>query len=169
MPKATAGKVAVLAMKPFGGGRILQIGPCLRFLRSYPNLIPCVGVDSVAQMTENIDLWDKATTGADTYNDTDMRILEDQRRLLGDRFCRMCGYCLPCPEEIPIPTVNFLKVFSMQMPRDQVVTDCHSSAVGKALGCTDCRQCVERCPYDLEIPDLLKENIEFYREFISAE
>ena len=36
---------------------------------------------------------------------------------MGARFCRGCGYYLRCPEDIPIPTVKFLKVFSMQMPK----------------------------------------------------
>ncbi len=84
---------------------------------------------------------------------------------MGARFCRGCGYCLPCPEDIPIPTVTFLKVFSMQMPRDQVITEEHDRAVELAKGCSECRQCVERCPYDLEIPDMLKENIRFYESF----
>jgi uncharacterized protein len=161
MPKAIVGQVAVMAMKPFGGGRILQIGPCLRFLRTYPDLIPCVGVDSVTQMAENIAIWEHPHT----LDDSDCRILEEQKQLLGDRFCRLCGYCLPCPEDIPIPTVNFLKVHSMQMPVDRVVTESHSDAVDKARSCTECRQCVDRCPYDLDIPSLLKENSAFYHEF----
>ena len=36
---------------------------------------------------------------------------------MGARFCRGCGYYLRCPEDIPIPTVKFLKVFSIQMPK----------------------------------------------------
>jgi len=38
-------------------------------------------------------------------------------------------------------------------------------AVELARGCSECRQCVERCPYDWEIPDMLKENIRFYESF----
>ncbi len=164
MREAIGKDVAVLAMKPFGGGRIDAVAPSLRFLKTYPDLIPCIGVDSVEQMAENIAIWE----GPDVYGPSDESVLADRRRLLGDRFCRLCGYCLPCPEEIPIPTVNFLKVFSMQMPRDRVVTAAHTEAVEKAELCTACRQCVQRCPYDLEIPDMLKENAAFYHEFMSS-
>jgi len=41
----------------------------------------------------------------------------------------------------------------------------HDRAVELAKRCSECRQCVERCPYDLEIPDMLKENIRFYESF----
>jgi predicted aldo/keto reductase-like oxidoreductase len=83
-------------------------------------------------------------------------------------LCRGCGCCLPCPKEIPIPTVSFLKVYSMQMPREEVVTEEHARAVELARGCTECRQCVERCPYDLAIPEMLKENVGFYERFSSG-
>ena len=161
MARARRKNVAVIAMKPFGGGRMQSIGPSIRFLKNYQDLIPCIGIEKVSEMRENIRLWQD--TG--DFSDTDRKILEDEKTLLGDKFCRLCGYCLPCPEGIPIPTVNFLKVFSKQMPRDRVVTPEHKDAAEKAANCTECRQCVERCPYDLEIPDMLRDNIEFYRDF----
>ena len=161
MAKARRQNVGVIAMKPFGGGRIQSTGPSIRFLKSRKDVIPCIGIEKVSEMEENIRIWQD--TG--DFSDADRKILEEEKALLGDKFCRMCGYCLPCPESIPIPTVNFLKVFSKQMPRDRVVTPEHKDAVEKAANCTECRQCVEKCPYDLEIPDMLRDNIEFYRDF----
>ena len=31
--------------------------------------------------------------------------------------------------------------------------------------CEDCGECIEKCPYDLPIPDLLKENLALYNDF----
>jgi predicted aldo/keto reductase-like oxidoreductase len=31
----------------------------------------------------------------------------------------------------------------------------------------ECGQCVERCPYALPIPEMLKENVNIFREFLS--
>jgi predicted aldo/keto reductase-like oxidoreductase len=35
--------------------------------------------------------------------------------------------------------------------------------------CTECRQCVSRCPYELDIPELLKKNYEDYKKILSGE
>jgi predicted aldo/keto reductase-like oxidoreductase len=153
--------VAVLAMKPFGGGRIADAPLCLRFLKGYPELLPCVGIERSREMAENLSVWESNESLAEQDRAEMGRLTE----LMGNRFCRGCRYCLPCPEEIPIPTVTFLNVFSMQMPKDQVITEEHSRAVELAKECSECRQCVERCPYGLEIPDMLKENIQFYASF----
>lgn len=161
MNKARKRGVAVIAMKPLGGGRIQSAGPSVRFLKTYGDLLPCIGIEKAGEMEENIHHWQDSRE----FSKDDRAILEAEKALLGDKFCRLCSYCLPCPEDIPIPTVNFLKVFSKQMPRDRVITEEHTDAVTKAADCTECRQCVERCPYDLEIPDMLRENIEFYNQF----
>lgn len=161
MKKARERDVAVIAMKPFGGGRIPDAGVCLRFLRQYPDVMPCIGIEKTDEMRRNIAIWE---TG-ETLRAEDRKKITVYEHQLGTQFCRGCGYCLPCPQEIPISTVAFLKIFAKQMPRDQVVTESHTRAVERTAGCTECRQCVERCPYDLDIPSMLKDNCNFYERF----
>ena len=31
--------------------------------------------------------------------------------------------------------------------------------------CTECNHCKDNCPYELDTPSLLKENLEYYRKF----
>ncbi len=159
--KAQQKNVGLLAMKPLGGGRMRNARACLNFLKPYSGLIPCVGIEKKEEMAENIRIWESE----EGLNPEDRRVLEEYKTLLGDRFCRMCGYCLPCPESIPITTVNFIKVFSYQMPRERVVTEKNSHAVELAKSCTACNLCRERCPYNLDIPAMLKDNIAFYEDF----
>jgi uncharacterized protein len=33
--------------------------------------------------------------------------------------------------------------------------------------CADCGECVEKCPYHLPVPDMLKENAETFKQFMA--
>jgi predicted aldo/keto reductase-like oxidoreductase len=39
----------------------------------------------------------------------------------------------------------------------------------KARDCIECRECMERCPYGLEIPELLQEQIALYDGYVAAQ
>jgi predicted aldo/keto reductase-like oxidoreductase len=47
------------------------------------------------------------------------------------------------------------------MPLDRA-RDFAGAAIDKARTCLECRECVKRCPYDLDIPSLLKEKIAYW-------
>lgn len=162
--KAREKGVGLVAMKPFGGGRMNNAALCLKFLKQYEELFPCIGIEKPEEMSENIAVWD----GPAGLTENERREIENIRELLGDKFCRGCGYCLPCPQGIEINTITFLNIFAKQMPREKVVTAEHNRAVEVAENCTDCRECVERCPYDLEIPEMIRQNIDFYRKFSTS-
>lgn len=153
--------VAVIAMKPFGGGRIVNARVCLKFLKNYHNLIPCIGIEKISEMSENIKIWEEK----DPLSDEDRNEMARIRMLLGEKYCRGCGYCMPCPEGIQIPSVTFLKVFAKQMPRDKVVNPENFKIVEKAETCSKCGKCIQKCPFDLDIPNMIEENIQFYEEF----
>ena len=36
----------------------------------------------------------------------------------------------------------------------------------KAEACIECGECVEKCPYELPIPDLIRENVALYRDYV---
>jgi predicted aldo/keto reductase-like oxidoreductase len=157
MSRARAQGVALLAMKPLGGGRIDNPELCLKFLKTYPDLIPCIGIEQLAEMEQNIRVWeDNAPLTAEDFIEMD-RI----REMLGDRFCRGCNYCQPCPEGVPISTVAFAGIFAKQFTPDKVV-EILSEPVEQARGCVECRECVDRCPYDLDIPEMIKDNIALF-------
>jgi predicted aldo/keto reductase-like oxidoreductase len=157
LTEAQARGVAVVAMKPFGGGRISNASLCLRFLKTYPGLLPCPGIEHASEMAENIRVWEEGAP----LTDGDVTEMERIRELLGDRFCRGCGYCQPCPEGVPISTVAFAGIFSKQFTRDRVI-EVLAEPVEQARACVECRECVEKCPYDLNIPQMIRENIAFF-------
>ena len=91
---------------------------------------------------------------------------EDRAELAGD-FCRGCGYCLPCPQEIDIPTCARMKLLLGRSPVAGNITPKAQAEMAKIDSCLHCNQCASRCPYGLDTPKLLEENLAFYREFMT--
>ncbi|MCD6121994.1 MAG: 4Fe-4S dicluster domain-containing protein [Spirochaetales bacterium] len=68
--------------------------------------------------------------------------------------CTQCGVCMPCPEGIDIPLyyryLTYIKEYkTYEYP--SLTWQAYAAPFSKA--CTDCGICVERCPFDLSIPD----------------
>ncbi|MEC4804297.1 MAG: aldo/keto reductase [Jaaginema sp. PMC 1079.18] len=87
-----------------------------------------------------------------------------EKQLKGDR-CRQCYQCLPCPETINIPEV--LRLRNLDVAYD--MRDFGQYRYGmfenaghwfwgrKGSRCTDCGDCLPRCPENLDIPALLRD------------
>ena len=78
--------------------------------------------------------------------------------------CTLCSECLSCPEDINIPEVlrfrNLLEGFDMQdysRFRYNMLEEKGHWFPGSFAGkCTECGDCLPRCPEKLQIPQLLK-------------
>jgi uncharacterized protein len=79
-------------------------------------------------------------------------------------LCTLCEECLPCPEEINIPEVlrfrNLLEAYGMEdygkFRYNMFEGEGHWFPGNFASKCTECGDCLPRCPEKLEIPKLLK-------------
>ena len=74
----------------------------------------------------------------------------------GKGFCRNCGYCVPCPEDIPIPDIFRFESYHQRYDLKQWAIVQYRLLEVKADACSECEQCMELCPYDVSIPQRLK-------------
>jgi hypothetical protein len=164
LPRAQARGLGMLAMKPFGGGRLGSARLCLGYIYRLPGVLPVVGVEEPWQVD---DLADNAENPPVLTADDDAE-MERIRQDLGKYFCRVCRYCEPCPQEISIYTVLYFPVYIKQMGAERVIGNGEPGYLTKARDCTECRQCETRCPFGLKIPDGLKASLALYDELVAS-
>jgi len=155
--------IGMIGMKPFAGGALDNAPVTLKYILRQDGVVPIPGIESVEEINENIEI----AKGSWEYTDEEAEVMEKLKAELGENFCRRCNYCQPCPKDIPISMVIRAKSFITRMPKE-AITDEEGWIYGgfeKAKKCIECEECIERCPYNLEIPELIKENLEIMDEF----
>jgi len=149
-----------IAMKPMGGGLLEDANLALRYLAQFPSIVPDPGIEKIEEMEEIVQIVETPRP----LTVEEKKEIQKIRKKLGKEFCHRCDYCQPCPQGIPISTVLILKSIIKRMPLQSAVKWI-DPAIEKARECTECEECVERCPYDLVIPELLKKNMAFWEEY----
>jgi uncharacterized protein len=157
-PMAKARDVGVLAMKAFSGGVIEEAGPALRFVLQTPEIVPIPGSETLERVREN---W-KVFVEEGPLTEKDQERIEALRKQFNRQFCRRCDYCQPCSEGIRIQLAVGLKSVIKRFGRMAQELKWMTDLIEKARNCSECGNCLPRCPYQLPIPDLIKKNLEWY-------
>lgn len=152
--------VGFIGMKPFAGGTIEDAELAFRYLQQFPNLVPIPGIEKPEELRQIIELYQSSQPPTEDQLQRMAKIREE----VGKIFCRACGYCQPCPQEIAIALIMRVKSFTKRMHPDfvQRVMGRHATKVDS---CTECHECVKRCPYHLEIPETLRRNRDWFNEW----
>ncbi len=153
IPAARARGVGIIGMKPVAGGALASVAAAaLRYNleRGVDVVIP--GIDSVSQVRQN------ARVGVDfrPCSPEELAALEKEKSSWGQRFCRRCGYCSPCPHGL---NINMLFLIQAYYERYDLKKWSLERLAGLDTHYGDCRQCGEclpRCPYELDIPHMMK-------------
>jgi uncharacterized protein len=151
-----------IAMKPFGGGVINNATAAFKYLRSYPEVIPIPGFESCAQVDEVLSLY----SSPNVIERQDLAVMETFRGELGKRFCRRCEYCQPCPQGVMITPAMGYPIVAARMSAPVAAEFCQKP-MESVLLCTGCGACIERCPYELPVPEILKANYALYQQHLS--
>ncbi len=155
IPKALGKNVGVIAMKPFSGGVIEERNLALRYALSQPGILVLVGMEYKHMVDQNWEIFESSRDlGAE-----EMAQIEEIRKRFDKTFCRRCDYCQPCTEEIPIQYLMGLRSLVKRRGIEILREGWIREAIDKGRNCSECGLCLDRCPYELPIPDLIKENI----------
>ncbi len=153
--------VGFIAMKGLAGGLLNNARACHAFMAQFDNVVPIWGVQTMEQIKQWLALAEE-----DPRLDDELRaVIERDRKELSGGFCRGCGYCLPCPENIEIFNAARMNMLLRRSPWQLYMTDEWYEKMQRIKNCRHCRQCASRCPYGLDTPALLEYMLQDYNEF----
>ena len=168
LPMAHEMKVGLIAMKPLAGGRLAdqslnrhkrfirgeslaQIS--LRYVLSNAHITCAIpGMMELHELDENLEVG---------IEPKELEVVEirELMKIVGEAgkgFCRNCGYCLPCPEGVPISDILRFEGYYILYGLKDWAREQYQSLAVKADACTGCEQCMELCPYGVRIPKKLE-------------
>ena len=154
--------VGFISMKALSGGLIVNSAAAYAFQAQYDNALPIWGVQRESELDEFLSYIDNPPRLTDELRAV---IDRDRKELAGD-FCRGCGYCLPCPARIDIPTCARMSLFLRRSPAEGHLSAKGQEKMARIDQCVRCNHCADHCPYGLNTPELLRRNYEDYKTFL---
>ena len=152
--------IGFICMKALAGGLINHAATAYAYLDQFDGVVPIWGIQRERELDEFISFQDNPPTLTDEMR---QRIENDRNELTGD-FCRGCGYCQPCTVGIEIESCNRMYLFLRRAPYSVYLTEEFNEKMHQVEDCINCGVCKSRCPYGLDIPNLLKRNLVDWNE-----
>jgi hypothetical protein len=197
--------IAVIIMEPIRGGKLaitdndLESKPliknvlkssgvqrtmanwALQFLWNQKQVsVVLSGMSTMQQVVENVE--SASNSGINTLTEPELKTIADLRDAYNKYvvvLCTKCGYCIPCPNGVSIPSVlgilnevaywgDRARIGYNQMaktPEDLEKRRASGEEVeGAATLCTQCGECLEKCPQQIEIPDMMQKTNAIFRD-----
>lgn len=183
---AAARDLGVIVMEPLRGGnlglptppsavekiwneaktRCTPVEWALRWVWSHPEVTVILsGMNDEKHIEENLSIAETVNTNALT--DEDMVLVERVSKKYLELMkvgCTGCGYCMPCPSGVLIPSCfesyNKMQMFgnAEEVKALYAIVMSGELSGGKssyASQCVECGECLEKCPQQIQIPFFL--------------
>ena len=157
-------QMGFVAMKGLSGGLLTNSAACYAWLDQFDNVLPIWGV----QREQELDEFISYITDPPALTDEMRAIIEKDRQELLGNFCRSCGYCMPCPQGIEIRQCARMSQLIRRSPSAVLMNAQNQAMMRNIKNCVECGQCKSRCPYELDIPHLLKKNLADYEAILAG-
>ena len=155
--------MGVICMKALAGGLITNSKAAMAFMGQLDGVIPIWGI----QKESELDEWLSYMENTPVMDDDIRQFIRSEQEDLKGEFCRGCGYCMPCTVGIQINQCNRMSLMIRRAPADIWLGDHWQGEMEKIETCINCGKCLPKCPYGLNIPALLKKNLEDYRKVLT--
>ncbi|MCP3941742.1 MAG: aldo/keto reductase [Desulfobacteraceae bacterium] len=128
------------------------------------------GMNEETHIKENIEIAKHAIPSSFSSLELDLvkQVSKTYKKLM-KVDCTGCEYCKPCPEGVNIPiafdSFNKLHMFENDEEIKTIYAVCCSGLLtgipepGYASNCTQCGECLDKCPQNIPIPELLAEAV----------
>lgn len=162
--KTRAAGMGFIAMKALAGGLINDSAAAYAYMSrsQFDHVAPIWGIQRESELDEFLSYQDCPPAIDSRIMD---RIDKDRQELSGE-FCRGCGYCMPCPAGIEINTCARMSLLLRRSPSTGYLSPQWQEKMKLIESCLHCNQCMKKCPYGLNTPELLKRNYEDYKTFL---
>ena len=160
LPRAREQDIGIIAMKPMAGGRIEDANLAFKYFIGMDDIMPLVGIQSPEEVKQIIKIMEENTAASPE----ELSKMEAIRKEFGTRFCRRCEYCMPCEHGVEIFPITVLKSSNKRFPTKHLFGKMWTKAMSSLENCVECGECEKKCPYNLEIREILKENLAYYKE-----
>ena len=177
--------LAVVIMEPLRGGTLAVEPPqgvkeiwneskkdrtpadwALQWLWNQPEVTTVLsGMSTLQQVKENVESADNSGTNSlSTKENKLVKRAAEKYKELQPVNCTGCGYCVPCPNEVSIPTnfklYNEAHIYDMYEEKNEFYNRISENA--RANNCISCGECLDKCPQNLSIIDLLEDVAEYF-------
>jgi len=178
MEYAISKEIPVMVMEPLRGGNLATNLPAgareiferasisrtpaewsFRWLWNQPEVtVVLSGMNGMAMLEENIATASSATVGS--LDAEDLEVIADAKQALMESIrvpCTGCGYCMPCPQGVDIPTclssLNNIEIEGRNQAFGHYMMQVgFKSQPHLASQCNQCGRCVPACPQGIDIP-----------------
>jgi len=170
--------MGIINMGPVGGGSLggqsdvlTQLIPdiarvpelALRFVLANPNIdVVLSGMSTMVQVEENTDV----VSADKPFDAEELQIIETHTarlKRMSELYCTGCRYCMPCPQEVDIPSIlrlyNMGRVYGLWEYAKAGYANLQKAQRKDHLPadtCTYCGTCAPKCPQNIAIPAELK-------------
>ena len=123
------------------------------------------GMSTLEQVKENVESADNS--GINSLSEKENELVEkaaEKFKELQPVNCTGCGYCVPCPNDVHIPMnfslYNEAHLYDIYEEKNDFYN--RLKAKMRAENCIACGECLEKCPQNLNIIELLEDVADYF-------